>query len=239
MKNGLLVYGSVINTQPVYDFFDIRVDLAREYRKGNIYLFDEEERKKAGENGYTFPLIIPGKLREEIVVLARRKYQESYKQIVDSSCDDVSGVYFSDASREDFSKTEAARKANKLPQFYEIIIKSQTECLDAHPETANQNVEQCLVILRKEKERTELNIRGLTLPEYLLFGGCHFSRINEQPDIYHRLWLLEERRISAERCLRAGGNTAIVPNIMSDNFSEFDLTKGARFAVIPHSMVTP
>lgn len=166
--------------QKMFDFLQLKnpdgsaIDLGEEYRQGHILLPTEEQKEQAEELGYTRVLIVPGHLkREEIITRANDIYTK--------------GIWFSDDAQAYIDGTKAVLRSNRPEQFYTILLKSELEATQAHPETQNKTPQEAQDILKGlQEEYPELNLQGLTLPEYILLDALVY--IQEQRHVDEKDW---------------------------------------------------
>lgn len=166
-------------------------DLRKEYLDGNIQLFTPEEEKALKKEGYREFLIIDGKLsREEIEKAINAAYQEKIPG--------YQGIWYSGQAKEDLSKTQAAEHNPRPQGFYIIALRPGKETIDAYPETASKTLEQQLAILHQAQEKhPDLNLKGMTLSEAMLFDAYILAVSENQKDHADN----SQRKWSYNRCL--------------------------------------
>lgn len=170
--------------QAMYDFLDIRddsgnpIDLQKQYEAGNIQGLSKEQQKAIEEmpeeERLSEILIIPGHiLREEIIKKINDKYKEKFGQ----------DIYYSDAAKEDIDNTSSVTKNPRPNTFYTIALHPKQETVAAHPEMMNKTLqEQLNELKKKQKENPNLNLRGLTLQEAMLFDALICANSENQAD---------------------------------------------------------
>lgn len=171
--------------QAMYDFLDLRdpltgevINLQKEYEEGNIQGLSKEQLKTIEEmpeeERFTEILIIPGGIsREEIIKKINDKYKEKFGK----------DIFYSDEAKADLDKTSATKENPRPNTFYTIALNPKQETVDAHPEMANKTLQEQLDELkRKQEENPNLNLRGLTLSEALLFDALVCANSKNQDD---------------------------------------------------------
>ncbi len=222
---------TIQQNQEMYDWLGIEINLQQELEQGNILLPSKEQREAAEREGYTKTLIITGSLsREQIINQVQTKYAQEFNS---------DGVWLSDLVRQDLNQTEQAEHSNRPNQPYLIYLKPQSEVSDAHPETMGKSAQECLEILnQKQKDYPNLNLKGLTLEEYLLAQAHTYQTQQKHLEEKDWSWLLEEqtkdRQGQPARCLRAGWDfRAHRLGVYSRSVSICFDFGGARFAALP------
>lgn len=228
-------------SQAVFDFLDLNVDLQAEYQNGKIVLPAYKEQRAAERRGYTESLIVPAHLRNRII----QKVQEKFHQTFGSE-----GIHI--CAEKATKATDPAKQSSNQPnQYHLIMLKPQQNIKDAYPETMNQTVQELLQYLSKENAKPEnqnFQRRGLNLPEYLLLQTKYFLQEQRAGHIRNprydgslmdrvgSTWLLEEviRDSYSLTCLHAGWDKVIHGvKVYIDYASVYSGQKGARFAVVP------
>jgi hypothetical protein len=227
-------------SQAVYDkwFGDTKYkdyNFKKEYAAGNLGLFDraqEKEAKPTKEN-YSFQLFFPNHIpREEFLEIFNQKYGQEYRSQVSQ---DGVGVWYSDQAKADKDQT----KASQVPpgQGYILGLRPQNNTLEAHPETVNLNlVQQKAHLLELQNQHPDLNLRGLTLPEYLFADACFFQTQGKHLDENGWSYLLEEENSQTGRALCAGWGPG-VRRVLVDSVSGAGPSLGARFAAVSRILV--
>lgn len=233
-------------SQAVYDFFDLEVNLKAEFRAGNINLLTRKEQREAERHGYTESLIVPDHLRDQVIQAVQEKFKKTF---------DSGGLY--NYAEADIKITDPAKaQTTQSSKYHQIRLKPDQEVKNAHPETMKQSVKDLLQHLKEENakpENQDFQRRGLNLPEYLLLQTKYYLQEQQvghlqNPQAVARLmdngelnwtWLLEEvvrdpNNQQPTRCLGAGWDpdprlVLVGSNDVSDAYSR----RGARFAVVP------
>jgi len=231
--------------QRTFDFLGIERDVVKEYVVCNIAVPTPEQTAEALRQGYTIPVIVDGSIRRKRYI---RRAQKAFAEEYGSS-----GIYWDYwQTAADISRTQVAQHSNRPDQLYLIYLKPDQECDDAHPDTIDKNFRQCQEVLAQEREQNpSLDLRGLTLQEYIMRQAVEFQRrkANIDPgkrfdpiDSSHRTWLLEEaisvpdfRRPT--RCLFAYWDCYKRKiEVHSAGTGKHIYNLGARFAVLPETL---
>jgi len=200
-----------------------RFDLEKEYTDGNIVLPSTEQRELSEKEGYNLELIVPGNItREEIITAVKEKYKTEFSS---------EGIY--NYAEDDTKKTDAVINPNRPESFYTLLLKSQAEVNVASGEEVMNKTPQQLqeILIQKQAENPDLNLKGLNLSEYLLLDAYHFTQeknhLNEQKWEY----LLEEMVSGTGRALIADWHSvARGVRVFSDSGAGSD--GGSRFAAV-------
>lgn len=138
-----------------------KFDLQKACREKRILGLDIKQKIIAEKEGYGEFIIIPGQL-------SRQKVVEAFEKKFTSSLGE--GIYWWTSKKEALSIKPVRPK-----EFYVIAIKKEIKGELAHPEFYAKEQNDALVLLKDEQEKNrELNIHGMTLPEYLIYD-CYLS----------------------------------------------------------------
>jgi len=229
-EKGAILPEILQQSQALYDWLGIETNLQKEAQEGKIVLPSAEQQEAAEKEGYSLSLIILGELpREELLAKVKEKYASGFK---------TEGIYYWEQAQKDLKETEQAKNSSRPKQSYLIYLKPQREVHEAHPETKGQSAIQAQETLEnRQKEKPALNLKGLTLEEYLLEQALVYQQTKEHLESQTWTWLLEEKVIEEgkfARCLRAGWypDPSLV-GVFSDGASLSFSNWGARFAALP------
>ena len=234
--------------QKIYDFLGLtnpdgtKIDLDQELSSDNILFPTPEQQEQAEELGYTLALILPGKLdRQTVLNTITQKYASEFSKPNDPS---MGLKLFSPADKDLNATVSVLSKQTPNPvrpnSFYLIYLKPDLNCQTAHPETTGKSAQDCQKELDKLKQQNpDLNLKGLTLEEYLLLDIYHYTTTQQHLDSSTWSWLLEDtfndpNTNQLMRCLYSCW--ALVDrwlNVGSDSVSYAGSGGGARFACLP------
>src|SRR4030042_831287 len=217
-------------SQKVYDFIfgEGSYNLQESYDSGQIIGLSKDQQEtietQAETEKYALELIMPGGIqRDEFLQAFKAKYAAEFSS---------QGLYQSHKAKTDLGQTEAVLNPDRPTSFYTVALKPQQEVSDAHPETMNKNPEQAEAILQqKQTETPNLNLKGMTLPEYLFLDTDHFLKTGKHLDEDHWSYLLGEKVTGTRRALRADwhfDDRRVYVNSNSDANSHI----GSRFVAV-------
>ena len=171
-------------SQSLFDFLSLEYNLKEHIRGKSIDLISKEQREALGKKGYNYTLIIPGDMeRNELLERIEKSFAKEFNS---------NGILYKylDQTRDDLAKTQIAE--DKMHQMrpgkpYQIMLKLPKdlsgepllETSDAHPETMGQSLSDYLGYLEwADLEEPILNLKGLTIIEYLIFqaGVYHMAK---------------------------------------------------------------
>ena len=209
------------NTQSLYDFLNLDYNIRKHIKDKGIDSIPKEQKEALEKEGYNYYLVVPGDIpRDEFL----KQFQASFAKEFTNFPDDKSkGLYFYDNN---YQETQSAKDQNHIlrpPKPYQIALKlpkdqngnlmletSDVQHKDPNgnsiPElnTMDKTFPKCLEILKKiNQNNPHLNLKGLTLPEYLIFQANIYHNAEQEgknkeelanfhPDINDWTWLLEE-----------------------------------------------
>ncbi|MEK7142983.1 MAG: hypothetical protein AAB785_02105, partial [Patescibacteria group bacterium] len=181
--------------QEIFKLLGIDLDIEKERSSGKAALADQNQLQAAQKNGYDFSVFIPGQIsREEII----KKVQAYLSNSI------LGAINF---YTQDYLYSKAALKPLRPKNLYQILLKSQKEVSAAHPQTAGKSFDQCQEILAQtNKTDPILNLKGLTLEEYLIAQVNLFNQKRDWFEAATTSWLLEEQINTVQNpnsCLRA------------------------------------
>jgi len=222
-------YDEAVKTrQKALDFLfgEGKFDLKKEYIEGKIVLPSKDQERETKKEGLTMAVVFPGSIpRDEFL----KAFQEKYKTEFSSE-----GVKIWEQAQKDLNNTQSVLNPNRPNQSYIFLTAPQKEVSEAQlpaiETTMNKTPEQVEEILRKKQaDSPNLNLRGLTLPEYLFLDACHYQKDGTHLDEQHWSYLLEERVTGTPRALCAGwGSGSRCVFVYSDADARSIL--GSRFA---------
>jgi|GEM_PF-5498496 len=172
-------------SQALYDWLGIEVNLQKELQEGRIVLPSTEQQEAAEKEGWNLPLVVAGGLRrEDLPEAIQKKFAQEFKS---------KGVFYWDQAKKDLNQTEQVKNSPRPKQSYLIYLKPQREVREAHPETMGQSALQAQETLENlQKEKPALNLSGLALEEYLLAQALVYQQTQEHLESQTWTWLLEE-----------------------------------------------
>lgn len=211
--------------QDVLNLLGLKFDLEQEMSLGNFFMPDKKQQEAAEINGYTFPVVIPGKIpRAELL----KKIQAFLFNSFFGSLN-----YYT----EDYRYTAVTLKPSRPKSCYQIYLKPQKEVNEAHPQTAGQTVDESIKSLEKANQLdSALNLKGLTLEEYLIAQVTMFHLKRDWFETTTTSWLLEEQidtKDNPKSCLRAYFRVKAI-GIGACPQKSHRPKRGARFAVLPN-----
>lgn len=221
------------NSQKVYDFiFGVGTyNLQELYDKGEILGLSREqqvaiETEPNKDKQYSLELIMPGAIpREEFLQAFKAKYAQEFSS---------DGIWQSDQAKEDIDKTQAVLNPDRPAFFYTVALKTQREVSDAHLETMGQTPDQAEAILNTEQTASpDLNLKGMTLPEYLLLDAHHYLATKEHLDDKGYSYLLGEKIADTGRTLDADWYSGY-REVNVSSHSAADSGRGSRFVAVSH-----
>jgi len=221
----------IAQSQKVYDFLGIDIDLSQEAEAGNIALPTPEQAEEAERQGYALALIILPD-RDQIINQTKSKYAKE---------NNSDGIYFWE---EKYNQTQAATNPPRPNQPYLAFFKPQievneTQVQDPNLDTMNKTFPQSEAIQNQLNQKNpELNLKGLILPEYLILDIHHHLTSQQHLDKDHWSWLTEEKLLDDQgkpaRCLGADwGSDDREVGVSSGSSGFADPALGARFAAVP------
>ena len=207
-----------------------KFNLKKEYVEGKIVLPTKEQEKEAKRDGLTLAVVFPGGIeRDEFLRIFQDKYKTEFS---------TDGVKIWDQAEKDLSKTQAVLSPNRPQQSYVFLTSPKTEVNEAQlpttETTMNKTPEQAENILKKKQtESPHLNLKGLTLPEYLFLEACHYQKDGKHLDEQHWSYLLEERVTDTARALGAGWYPGD-RDVRVNSYGFAHSVQGSRFAAVSY-----
>jgi len=232
--------------QRTFDFLGIKKDVTKEYATANIIFPTPEQVEEAKELGYTFPLLIDGTIgRKRFIRRAQKAFAEEFGS---------KGIVFQEYTQTQYAYyTKESQHSTRPQSLYVIYLKpdQEEEVEIEHP----KNAKDCQTSLRtQQSQNPSLNIKGLTVPEYIYFIAALYQRERAKGNIpdprkevnLPKSWtrLLSEVVYNSSSdplfCLKAYWyNDGCEIHIGSDNYSDpSSIVLGARFAVVPGELET-
>lgn len=227
---------AIEKNQQMYDWlfagseYEGKLNLRHEYIQGNIHALTEEEMTLAREQGLTEMLIVPGQIsRDKVIDLSNQKYATI-------RYDEGQGqeMLLEYRAQRELSQTLAAQEDSRPRSFYMLALRPGLEIIEAHPESFGLGFTPgwLLTKLQEAQEANpQLNLRGLTLPEYLLFDAYQFCRYQHHLNEQSQEYLLAEIIPNTIKALAAEwsiGDRRV--KVASNSFS--GSTVGARFVAV-------
>ena len=223
--------------QEMYDWLGLSVHLEEEAKQNKIIIPTPEQREAAEKAGYTTSLIIPGQItRAKLIEIIGAKYGQEFN----SEGLKLWGQAETDLNKTEVAKAEATDSPIRPNQPYLIYIKPDLETNQAELDTMNKTFPECLKLLSQRNQTDpQLNLKGLTLTEYLLSQALITSQDKEKHlDTETWTWLLEEvvkdDQGQPARCLGArwySDGSRLGVGSLSASYRDSD--GGARFAAVP------
>ena len=206
-----------------------KVNLKKDYIEKKVILPDKEQEKSAKKEGLSLGVIFPGQIpRDEFLTAFKTKYAQEFSS---------EGLWQADQAKQDLNQTSAVKAPNRPNKSYLLMTSPQGEVdqaeLASMATTMNKTPEQAEAILtKKQQESPELNLQGLTLPEYLFLDTCHYLKTQKHLDENHWSYLLGERVPGTLRALGANW-FADRRRVGVDSVSVAGGGLGSRFAAVP------
>lgn len=217
---------TIERNQKAYDFFFYdsvyRQSLKKAYENEEVLLPSLKELILARKKGYTETIIIPGQF-------PRTTFLNISKSVYNDYLDSASGIDFSAYHDEVYSESKEAKESLRPEQFYVIFVKPEPDVIDAHPETLNKSLLELQRILVESQRSTELNLQGMSLPEYIYLDSYQFLNNGSHLDGKNSKSYLLAELLPNERALYAHhiGGIRVIANFSAESI------RGARFVVIP------
>jgi len=211
-------------------FGEGRFDLKKEYTECKIILPTKEQGREAKREGLTNVRFFPGSIpRDEFLKAFEEKYKTEFSTV---------GVSYGDQAKKDINKTQAVLNPNRPQQSYVFLTSPKTEVNDAQlpttETTMNKTPEQAQAILKKKQtDSPNLNLKGLTLPEYLFLEVCQYQQDGKHLDAQYWSYLLEERVPDTLRALRASW-IPDVRYVRVNSPGDAGSGRGSRFAAVSY-----
>jgi len=224
------------------------IDLEQELRAGNIILPTKEQQELAMQEGMNELLIVPGRMpRREFLSYFAPDTQKGFNENFERR---TYPYYHGEKTKELLADIEKRnRKDPSRPKrFYAVYLNSQLDYIAPFLKTGRDSFSNCLMFLTKQRiEKPELNLRGLTLEEYILLDCLLYIKASDHVVPYSTqgwtstrewTWLLDEEE--QKGCLMGrlkqlfGFGYALEIHSSSDA-SQFSSDKfGTRFCVFPY-----
>lgn len=220
-------FKEIYNWLGFIDFDGQPVDIQKEYLAGQIALLSQEQTEAAEKNGYSLNLVIPGQIRRSTFL---NKFTNRYAQEFGSS-----GVVIEPAGGS-IHNTESQRQALRPKGLYIARLENVHNVGTSTDLSPNESLQ---IMNELQAEKPELNLRGLTLEEFLIAEAYQYRtqgrHLGEQTVVY----CLEEatRRRRARdiyRVFRANWSDSGKCVRIAESRADRKVTQaGPLFAVVP------
>lgn len=218
------------SSQKVVDFIfgEGKVNLKQEYLEGRIILPQPDQERQAKKEKLSMAVIFPGGIsRDEFLTAFKTKYTSEFNS---------QGVYYWGEAVNDLNQTKAVQDPDRPNQPYLMLVSPQTEVDEAQlpnlETTINKTPEQAEQILnQKQTQNPELNLKGMTLPEYLFLDCAHYLKTGKHLDENHYSYLLGEKVPTTQRALDAIW-LSVGRKVSVGSVSDANDFRGSRFVAV-------